>query len=468
MARILYILFFAVSLSFVATAQKAKIKYSPPADDTTFIAGIFSRTLEDAVCYEWLRYLCKQIGPRLSGTPAYMAAAIYTQQMLDTLGIDTVYHQPVSVPHWERGENWPARVVSSAMGSFDLNSLALGNTVATPPEGITAEVIEVHSLEQLEALGATEVRGKIVFFNRPMETGVVRTMTAYGRAVDQRYRGPGLAAELGAAATLVRSMTPNIDDIPHTGGTQYRPEGPNIPALALSTVSAEKLAAALRSGPVRVFLRNASRHLPDKPAANVIGEIRGSEFPDEIIVVGGHLDSWDIGEGAHDDGAGCVQAMQVLRTFRMLGYQPRRTIRCVLFANEENGLQGGLEYARRAAEKKEKHIAALESDAGGHAPRGFSFEGRQDIFVSRFRKVGPWIDLLSPYGLHFNPGGSGADISPLKEQGPLLIGLDPELHRYFDYHHAATDVFEAVNKRELAMGAGAMAALIYLIDKYGL
>jgi len=262
-------------------------------------------------------------------------------------------------------------------------------------------------------------------------------------------------------------MTNQIDGMPHTGGMSYQEGIPQIPALAVSTEDAEVLSGLLKQERVRIFLRNTSAMLPDKLSYNVIGEIRGSDFPEDIILVGGHLDSWDVGEGAHDDGAGCVQAMEVLHLFRKTGYRPRRTIRCVLFMNEENGLRGGREYAAQALRKKEKHYAAMESDRGGFTPRGFTCESSHPDFEDRLRRLSESFPLLEPYGLFLKPGGSGADIGPLKPQGAFLIGYEPDSQRYFDYHHTAADVFEAVNPRELKLGSAAMAGLIFLLDKFG-
>lgn len=296
----------------------------------------------------------------------------------------------------------------------------------------------------------------------------INTFQAYGGAVDQRGAGASRAARYGAIGVLVRSMTTRLDDVPHTGSLKYDPNYRAIPAIAITTKDANLLSRLLEEEPVNVYMYSNSRMLSDKVSYNVIGEIKGSEFPEEIILVGGHLDSWDLGEGAHDDGTGCVQAMAALQGLRRLGYRPKRTIRCVLFMNEENGLAGGRAYWQASNEQNEYHMAAIESDRGGFTPRGFTCEGEDDIFQKKFRKVSLWSPLLEPYGLSLSPGGSGADISGLKSQGGLLFGLYPDSQRYFDYHHTATDRFEAVNKRELELGAGAMTALVYLLDKYGL
>jgi hypothetical protein len=263
-------------------------------------------------------------------------------------------------------------------------------------------------------------------------------------------------------------MASGLNDAPHTGGLRYREELPKLPAAAISTNDAELLSRLLTNGPVSIYMKLNCQQLSDKPSFNVIGEIKGSERPEEIILVGGHLDSWDVGEGAHDDGTGCVQSMDVLRLLQQSGYRPKRTIRCVLFMNEENGLRGGRTYGEEAKRKNEFHLAAIESDRGGFTPRGFTVDGAEDVFSEKFPQLLPFLDVLEPYGLRIKKGGGGADISPLKNQGTLLIGFEPDSQRYFDYHHTAADVFETVNKRELELGAAAMASLVYLLDKYGL
>jgi Zn-dependent M28 family amino/carboxypeptidase len=224
----------------------------------------------------------------------------------------------------------------------------------------------------------------------------------------------------------------------------------------------------LKKERVELYMRNTSGMIGELESYNVVAEVKGSEFPEEIIVVGGHLDSWDVGGGAHDDGSGCVQSMQVLELFKKLNYRPKRTLRIVMFMNEENGLSGGTTYAALAKANGENHLAALESDRGGFTPRGFSCTADESVFTDRFKALKAFSDVLEPYGLHINNGGGGADIGPLKDQGTLLIGLVPDSQRYFDFHHTEADVIEAVNERELKMGAAAMASLVYMIDKYGL
>ena len=437
-------------------------------EDALFIRKIYDAALTQGQSYSWLEYLCNRIGPRLSGTPQAAAAVEYTRQVMDTLGLDEVRLQPCIVPHWYRGEKEQGRIVNSRkMGTLDLNVVALGNSVGTGPKGITAEVIEVQSLDEVDKLGSS-VAGKIVFYNRPLDPRQINTFGAYGGAVDQRALGASRASKHGAVAVIVRSMTTRLDDVPHTGGVNYLPGIDPIPALAISTNGAELLHRLLQEEPVQVFLRNTSQMLEPKPSHNVIGEIKGSRYPNEIILVGGHLDSWDLGTGAHDDGAGCVQAMDVLQVFKRMGYTPQRTIRCVMFMNEENGGAGAKAYEAASRQNKEFHLAAIESDRGGFTPRGFTCEADEGVFEKYFKKVLVWTDLLSPYGLEIKKGGSGADIGPLKNQKGLLIGFEPDTQRYFDYHHTDIDRFDAVNKRELELGVAAMASLVYLLDKYGL
>jgi hypothetical protein len=388
---------------------------------------------------------------------------------LDTLGLDSVWLQPCTVPHWVRGDAEQVYVSAAKGGTYRLSALALGGSEATPPGGLQAEVLEVKSWDELERLGERNIRGKIVFYNRPMDPTRIRTFEAYGAAVDQRVGGASRAAKYGAVGVLVRSMALRLDDFPHTGTLRYDSAYTRIPAVAISTLAAENLSRTLREeGRATVRMQLSCKTLPDAQSYNVIGEIRGSEQPGQVILVGGHLDSWDVGHGAHDDGAGCTQSMDVLRLLRKVGYRPRHTIRCVLFMNEENGLRGGREYAREAERKGEFHLAAIESDAGGFTPRGFSFEGDETVFGKFYEQLTKLEPFFKPYGLTFSKGGSGADISPLRGMKGLLSGYSPDSQRYFDYHHTADDTFDKVNQRELELGAASMAALVYLLDKYGL
>ncbi|MEM7103072.1 MAG: M28 family peptidase [Bacteroidota bacterium] len=448
----------------------SSVQLAAQTDEDAFqIKKIFDTSLTEGKAYDWLYDLTHNVGARLSGSPGAAAAVEFGKQVFDTLGFDKVYLQECMVPHWERGEPEVVKVVNSeTMGSVDLNALALGFSGATGPAGLTAEVIKVNSLEELRALDDAAVAGKIVFFNGPMDPTQVNTFSAYGGAVGQRSRGPRESAQKGAVGAVVRSMTLKLDDVPHSGGTNFEDVAP-IPALAISTKAANLLSTLVDNEPVRLYLRTTCKRLSDKVSYNVVGEITGREFPDEIILVGGHLDSWDVSQGAHDDGAGCVQSMDVIHIFNLIGYKPKRTLRCVLFMNEENGQEGAKVYTNTSNANNEHHIAALESDRGGFTPRGFTTEGHDETYKDLIKQAKRWDVLLQPYGLIINAGGgSGADISRLRSQKGLLIGLLPDSQRYFDFHHAANDNFDKVNKRELQLGAGAMTALIYLIDHYGL
>ncbi len=433
--------------------------------DSITIRQIYDEALLRGQAYTQLEYLCKKVGARLSGSPQAAAAVEFTRYIMDTMKLDKVYLQPVMVPHWVRGAKEVGKIVNSKqIGEQEVRVVALGNSVGTGKGGITAKVVEVKNFEELKALGKAKVSGKIVFFNRSMDATKFNTFEAYGAASDQRGAGPSEAAKLGAVGVVVRSLASNIDDFPHTGSTRYQFVR-QIPAVAISTKGAELLSGLLKNDTTLLFhFETHCQMLPDVLSYNVIGEIKGSEKPEEIIVVGGHLDSWDLAEGAHDDGTGCMQAIEVLRIFKTLNIKPKKTIRAVMFMNEENGLRGGLEYAKVALEQKEKHIAAIESDRGGFTPREFSTEAPAEIL----QKMQTWLPLLEPYGITaIKKGGGGADISPLRNQNTVLIGYVPDSQRYFDLHHTEQDTFDKVNPRELALGAGAMAALVYLISEHG-
>lgn len=446
-------------------AQPGEAGTRDDADVPEVIRTIFDKALTEGRCYENLRYMCKQIGPRLSGSEEAAEAVDWVYRLMNQMGLDRVEKQACMVPHWERGEPEFAWMEGDGI-RLEASVCALGSSVGTPERGITAPVIEVFSLEEVEKLTREEVEGKIVFFNRPMEPTHLNTFHAYSGCVDQRGGGAAAAGAKGAVGVIVRSMNLRLDDYPHTGNMRYKEGIEPIPAAAISTNDAETLSHLLKEDKNTKFhLRMNCRTLPDAPSANVIGEIKGSEFPDEIIVIGGHLDSWDLGEGAQDDGAGVVQSIEVLHLFQKMGYRPKRTIRAVAFMNEENGTRGAKEYARVAEEKGERHLAGLESDRGGFTPRGFTVDSDPETLAF----VQSWADWLRPYMLHeIKAGYGGVDIGPLKKQGAVLFGFLPDSQRYFDHHHAATDVFEAVNKRELELGAASMAALVYLIDRYGL
>jgi len=453
MKKIAFLLLLQTTLSFSQSTDEAMLK------------SIYKSALIESSCYHWLDDLSNNVGQRLSGSEGAEKGVLYTKQQMETLGLDRVYLQEVMVPKWVRGEKEIAYVqVGKKKISFPI--CALGLSVATPKNGVTAKIIEVKSLDELKALGAEKVKGNIIFFNRPMNPEFIETMYAYGSCVDQRSSGAREAGYLGAVGVIVRSMNLRLDDLPHTGMTNYKdtPKDKRIPAAAISTNGAEALSKLLKENPnLNMYFKQSCQQFDDVKSYNVIGEIKGTEHPERIMVVGGHLDSWDLGDGSQDDGAGCVQSMAVLEMFKKLNYKPKNTIRVVLFMNEENGVKGANKYGEEATKNKEQHIFAMESDSGGFSPRGFSIESDDESF----NKIVNWKNLFEPYLIHvFEKGHSGTDIEPIESDKIVKVGLRPDSQRYFDYHHAANDTFDAVNKRELELGAATMASLMYLFDKY--
>lgn len=465
-----FLLLAASLLALPATAQTVAVADVPP-DAAITLRQFHTEALARGHAFENLRTLVTRFPGRLSGSKNLAGAIDWAEQTLGSLSLDRVYRQDVKVPHWERGAKESVLMIHAA-GTEPLNALALGGSAPSPEGGVLAGVIEVKSLDEVISLGHEKIAGKIVFFNRPMDPATFRPGTAYSGAGDQRSRGPSLAGKYGAVGALTRSLTHAHDDFPHTGGTTYAPDNPKIPAAALSTIAADKLSTALAAaaktgGTVRVALTINSRWLPDAPSHNVIGEIRGSEFPDQIILVGGHLDSWDVSPGAHDNGSGVVQSMEVLRLFRALGLKPRHTLRCVLFTNEENGLRGSAAYVSAMKEKAEKHVLAIETDSGGFQPRGFNLGSTQGD--AHERAAAKWRTLFEPYGIYaFTKGTGGADVSALLGLGVTVGGLTPDSQRYFDLHHTTRDGLDQVNPRELHLGAAALASLIWLVDTQGL
>jgi hypothetical protein len=433
--------------------------------DKQTLKKIYDTSLTNSKCYSWLEYLSNTIGPRLSGSEGAEKAVQYLKEQLETLGLDRVYLQEVMVPKWVRGEKEVAYILVDNVKT-SLPICALGGSVATPINGLMAEVVEVHNNEELENLGVINVKGKIVFFNRPMDDTQIEGFNAYSIAVDQRYAGAKEASKYGAVGVIVRSMNFRLDDLPHTGAQSYGdiPKSKYIPAAAISTNGADLLSKNLKNNShLKFFFSQTCQQLDDVLSYNVIGEIKGIEHPERIMIVGGHVDSWDLADGSHDDGAGIVQSMEVLNIFKNIKYKPKNTIRAVLFMNEENGGRGGDKYQELSKENKENHLFAFESDAGGFSPRGFSIESDD----ANFNKIVEWKSLFEPYLIHsFVRGHSGSDIQPLTGKKLVKAGLKPDSQRYFEYHHAANDTFDAVNKRELELGAATMASLLYLMDHY--
>lgn len=429
-------------------------------EDSLQIRKIYDAALVNGHAYKNLRSLCKDVGARLSGSPEADKAVDWAKKLLESYEFDTVWLMPVKVPHWVRGDIEEAGVNGTAM-----SIKTLGGSVSTNGK-MEAEIIEVQDFEELAKLGEEKIKGKIVFFNRAMEKTLISTGEAYGGCVNQRWAGASQASKFGAIAVFVRSVTHHKDKHAHTGSMGYDPGVNKIPSVALSIEDADMLSQLLEEKPKsKGYLNINPQSFPDKTSYNVIAEMRGNVEPHNIITFGGHLDSWDVGEGAHDDGAGVVHSIEALRVLKAIGYQPRYTLRCVLFMNEENGNNGGKTYAAVAKEKGEFHLAALESDAGGFVPRGFTMDGTKE----QVEQMQSWEPLLEPYNLHiFKKGWGGVDIGPLKAQSVPLIGLRPDDQRYFDHHHSDTDVFENVHQRELELGAASFASMIYLVDAHGL
>lgn len=434
--------------------------------DSSFIAKIYNKALTEGQCYENLRDLCKNVGARLSGSPQAQKAVEWGINKVKSAGL-VVSTQDIMVPNWKRGsiEKVELQFDKDPKIYFPLDAKSLGGSIgkgATKP--IIAEVIELKSLDELAKLGKEKIKGKIVFFNRPMDPSHLHVFNAYGGAVDQRSKGPMDATAYGAVAVVVRSMTLSNDEYPHTGSARINAGDTICPALAISTKSADELSAKLKLGPQKLRIFSDSNWEQEVPSKNVLGTLKADNL--NLISVGGHLDSWDVGEGAHDDGAGIVQSLEAIRILKDLGYKPKNNLRCVFWMNEENGLRGGKAYREQTLAEKNVHIAAIESDGGGFTPRGFSIGTKDEIALKRIMS---FKTLLEPYGLHsWHKGWGGADTSPLEADGVTCLELSPDSQRYFDLHHTDKDVFESVNKRELELGAAALAATIYLIDQYGL
>ena len=450
-----FILFFNASLSQDRFHEKQ-------------ISKIYDYALNNSKSYEWLDFLCNQIGGRLAGTLNAERAVKWGKNELNKLGLDRVYLQKVMVPKWVRGSFEYASIITAPGMSINVPVCALGGSIPTPSYGLRAQVVEVKSFDELESLGKEKIKGKFVFFNKAMPKNLVDTFSAYKNVVDIRYQGARKAAKLGAVGVIIRSINLRLDDYPHTGNMSYGdiPNNLRVPAAAISTNGAQLLSSMLSlNDDLYFYLKQDCKNFPEVPSHNIIGEIKGSKFPKDIIVIGGHLNSWDLGDGAHDDGAGIVQSMEVLNIFRQLNYSPKRTIRVVMFMGEKNGLRGGKKYAEIAKQNNEKHLFALESDVGGFSPRGFSFEADND----QFKNINNWQNYFKPYQTgSFSLIKKESTISPLRGNNTVLSYLRTDSQRYFDYHNAATDVFEAVNKRELELGAASIASLIYLVDQYGL
>lgn len=454
---ILYVIIFTTSVFPQLDSVKKSIYLS-------VAESIVKNALVDKTGYELLRELC-DIGPRLSGSENSLNAIYWAEEKLKQTGADKIRLQPVMVPHWERGSIETA-IISSRNEHLNksLNILSLGGSVPTSINGITANVIEIKNFEELQ-IKKEEVKDKIVFFSRQLDESLLNTLAGYGGAVDQRVYGAVQAAKFGAVAVLIRSITTKHDNVPHTGVMVYVDSIPKIPAASLGYLDADFLSDALKKDPMlKVTLNLNCKTFPDAQSYNVIADITGTEHPDDVIVVGGHFDSWDVGCGAHDDGAGCVQSMEVLYLLKKLELKPKRTIRCVLFINEENGSRGGIEYGKYASESDENHLAAIESDRGGFTPIGFFVDADSSVLS----KIKSWETILEKSGINWiKKGGSGVDVQYIKNTKAKL-GYVPDSQRYMDVHHSANDTFDSVHPRELELGSASMAIMAYLITEEGL
>ncbi|MBI2257968.1 MAG: M20/M25/M40 family metallo-hydrolase [Flavobacteriia bacterium] len=428
-------------------------------NDSLFIRKIYDECLEKGHSYEDLRSLCKEIGPRLSGSPQAQMSVFWSEEKMNSYGFDKVYKQEIKVPVWKRG-NKETAWIKKEKEWIPLHILALGGSVST--NGLlSGELVIFQNLDELKKANPKNVEGKIVFLNQTFDQKDINTFKAYGGCYSIRGEGAIEGAKKGAKGVLIRSLASGIDTHPHTGSMHYDDNVKKIPAAAVSTSDAELLQNII--GKIELFWEMDCFSGEEVTSYNVIAEITGTKLPNEIITFGGHLDSWDVGEGAHDDGAGVIHCLEALRVLKALNYKPQHTLRVVFFMNEENGNKGGLGYAEWVKNKGEKHIFALESDRGGFTPKGFSCDGNFNLIKEKINLY----SLYKPYEVYeFEKGYGGVDINPLKKMYPdiLLFGFVPDSQRYFDFHHAESDVFEAVNKRELELGCAAITSFIYLLD----
>lgn len=452
MKKSIYLALLFISISFHGQAQDS-------IADAKALKQLYTTALKENQGYNWLSQLTT-LGSRLTGSPQATDAVLYFKNKADSLGFKTQL-QEVKVPQWVRG---PKEVAYYTVGekTYYMRCTALGGSVATPDDGLQAPIVEITSFEQLDGM-TDELKGKVAFFNIPMDPSFINTFFSYSTAVKQRYAGAVEASKKGAIAVVSRSLSATVNEYPHTGSMTYKGALRQIPSMAISTVDAELLSQHLKQGSIDFYMRMHCQMKDSVTSYNLIADLPGRTKPDEIILIGGHIDSWDLGTGAHDDGSGCIHSLEAAWLLKKTGLMPSRTVRVVFFMNEEFGLNGARVYAAEAAKSGVKHAAAMESDAGGFTPRGISIVA-PDAATQQIRG---FRNLLEPYGVHqFSQTGSGADIGELYTPDLVMIGLRPDNHRYFEIHHSAKDVLESVNPRELEMGSATMAALIYLLDKY--
>ncbi len=456
MKTLLYIIPLLWSGIFYAQKRPVQAKFDYPAE----FKRISDEILLNSNAYENLRQLTKDIGPRFSASPAYDKAVDWAIRKFEQNGGENIRKQDVKVPVWSRGKELVQ--IKPANGTWrTLRTLALGGSEGTGGKDLTGEILLAKDLAEFNKLKNSEVKDKIVFFNYAFDQTLVNPGDAYAEAGKYRWSTPSSASRKGAKAVLTRAATSGFDDVPHTGSMYYDELDKNkIPALTISAKAADELENLLKSQTVTAKINTTTTTKGEAVNHNVIAEIPGKD--QKIIVVGAHLDTWDISEGAHDNGAGVVQVLEVLRAFKALNYEPRHTIRFVLFANEENGVTGGETYAAQAKKAGERHIFAIESDAGGYSPRGISL----DMIPERRRLVFAWKNYFLPYGVYdFTQQSAAQDILPLKRLGVPLAELVPDMQRYFEIHHTANDTFDKVNRRELNLGAVAIAQIVFMVDR---
>ena len=465
MKHALFILSFLVFSTAAAaqSASPAQILYTAQTIDD--MRSIQAAALKSDYALKQTAFMTNNIGPRLSGSAQAQRAVEYVADEMRKLGLE-VRLQKIMVPHWIRGIETGELTQFPGMATGTTQKVvltALGGSVATPPDGLTAEIVVVNDFDELAKLGRERVQGRIVLFNSKFDRELAASgfgSQAYGQAVQYRGGGAVAAARLGAIAVLVRSAGGSQNRLAHTGGTRYADDVQKIPAAAVSSEDADTIAYLTGMGITKIHLTLTPKTLPNAPSYNVIADLKGSEKPDEVVIVSGHLDSWDLGTGALDDAAGVAVSMQVPFLLKQLKVKPKRTIRMIAYMNEENGLVGGTEYAKEQETNIAKHFAAIESDLGASRPLGFLFTGKQEAMPM----LGPISNVLFSQGAglsQYQPGGVGADIGPLTQKGVPSFAPWFDTRTYFNYHHTAADTFDKIDPKELARVGAFMAVLSY-------
>jgi len=459
---ILSVLVFSTPAAAQSTSPEQILYTAQTIDD---MRSIQAAALKSDYALKQTAFMTNNIGPRLSGSAQAQRAVEYVADEMRKLGLE-VRLQKIMVPHWIRGIETGELTQFPGMATGTTQKIvltALGGSVATPPDGVTAEIVVVNDFDELAKLGRERVQGRIVLFNSKFDRELAASgfgSQAYGQAVQYRGGGAVAAARLGAIAVLVRSAGGSQNRLAHTGGTRYADDVPKIPAAAVSSEDADTISYLTGMGITKIHLTLTPKMLPDAPSYNVIADLKGSEKPDEVVIVSGHLDSWDLGTGALDDAAGVAVSMQVPFLLKQLRVKPKRTIRMIAYMNEENGLVGGTEYAKEQETNMAKHFAAIESDLGASRPLGYLFTGRQEAISM----LGPISKVLLSQGAglsQYQPGGVGADIGPLTQKGVPSFAPWFDTRTYFNYHHTSADTFDKIDPEQLARVGAFMAVLAY-------